>query len=60
MSHQQVRFTTKNEVGFVKSSLKSLMGYMMMSRKQLDEGCKTTKIGSIIMTKELEIEKMNP
>lgn len=48
MSHQQVRFTTKNWVGFVKSSPKSLLGYMMKSRKQLGEVSKTSKNKSIL------------
>lgn len=36
-SHQQVKFATKNCLGFVKSSCKSLLGYIMRSRKQQDE-----------------------
>lgn len=57
MFHQQVRFTTKNRVEFVKSSPKSLLGYMMKSRKHLNDECKTSEIGSILVTEELEIEK---
>lgn len=34
MFHQQVRFATKNDIGFVKSNPKSLLGYMMKSHKQ--------------------------
>lgn len=32
-SHQQVQLATKNGVGFVKSSPKSLLGYIMRSQK---------------------------
>lgn len=57
MSHQQVRFTTKNGVRFVKSSPKILLGYMMKSKKYLDDGSWTNEIGSILTTKELKVEK---
>lgn len=57
MSHQQVRFTTKNRVGFVKSNPKILLGYMMKSKKYLDDGSRTNEIESILTTKESEVEK---
>lgn len=57
MFHQHVRFTTKNRVGFIKCSPKSLLGYMMKSRRHLNDECRTSEIESILVTEELEIEK---
>lgn len=58
MSHQQVRFTTKNRVDFVKSSPKSLLGYMMKSQKQQDQGLESMEIGSIMAAKEDGTERI--
>lgn len=56
MSHKQVRFTTKNGEGFVKSRPKSLLGYMIKSRKGLDEVSKTSKNKSILTIEGSEAE----
>lgn len=47
MSDQLLKFTTINGVGFIRSSLKNLLGYMMRSRKQHDKGPKRIEIGLI-------------
>lgn len=58
MSHQQVRFTTRNGVGFVKSSPTSFMEYMMKSQKQQDEGSTIMEIRSILVAEVVETEKV--
>lgn len=57
MSHQQVRFSTKNGVGCVKSNSRSLLEYMMKSKQHLDERHNTNEVGSIQATKEGQVPK---
>lgn len=57
MSHQQVRFATKNGVGFVNSTSKSFMEYMMKSQKQQDEGSTIMEIWSILVVEVVETKK---
>lgn len=47
----------KKHSGIRKKSPKSLLGYMMKSRKHLNDECRTSEIGSILVTEEIEIEK---
>lgn len=42
----------------MKSSPKCLLGYMLKSRMQQDEGTKTMEIGSILVTKEDETKRI--
>lgn len=52
-----MRFTIKDGVDIIKSSPKSLLGYMMRSRKQLDELISIREIGSILVIEEVDVEK---
>lgn len=47
-----MRFSTEAGVGCVKSDPKSLLGYMMRSRKEQEEGCTIGNVRTITMVGE--------